>query len=133
MARELEARHGLQVDRSAADSADPAAAAAIAAGALDALGGIDILVLNAGGPPPVDPTATEPDGWRGPSSSWWSADRPRDAPPAARCASGGWGRIVAIRLLAVRQPIDDLPYSNAGRSALWPGSRRPPGPSPRTG
>ncbi|HKB27790.1 MAG TPA: SDR family NAD(P)-dependent oxidoreductase, partial [Candidatus Limnocylindrales bacterium] len=63
VARELERLHGQPVAILAGDAADPAAGARLAAEATTALGGIDILVLNAGGPPPVDPTATDPAAW----------------------------------------------------------------------
>src|SRR3972149_4365496 len=76
LAADLRARHGVEVSVLPADFSDPAAPAALAARALEAMGGVDILVLNAGGPPPGG----------GPSR-----------PP---------------------QPVDELAYSNAGRSAL---------------
>jgi 3-oxoacyl-[acyl-carrier protein] reductase len=118
VARELEARHGLPVTILTADAARPGSAAKIAEAALAALGGVDILVLNAGGPPPVDPTATDSEGWR--SSFQLLATTPIDLAtrllPQMRAA--GWGRIVAILSSTVRQPIPELPYSNAGRSAL---------------
>ena len=118
MARELEARHGLAVTILTADAGDPGGARSIADAALAALGGVDILVLNAGGPPPVDPTATDPEGWR--ASFQLLATTPIDLAtrllPQMRTA--GWGRIVAILSSTVRQPIPELPYSNAGRSAL---------------
>src|SRR5919106_3172341 len=57
-AAELRATHGVRVEHVAADAADPSAAALVADGAAS-FGAIDILVLNAGGPPTVEPTATE--------------------------------------------------------------------------
>lgn len=118
VARELERRHGQPVTVLAGDAADPAAGARIAAEATAALGGVDILVLNAGGPPPVDPTATDPASWA--RSFQLLATTPIDIAthllPGMR--SAGWGRIVAILSSTVRQPIPELAYSNAGRSAL---------------
>ena len=118
LARDLQARHGVRAHPIQGDLADPAAPAAIAARALELLGGVDILVLNAGGPPPVDPAATTPDGWR--TAFQLLAIGPIDL--ATRLLPGmrqqGWGRIVAVGSYAVRQPIDDLVYSNAGRAAL---------------
>jgi 3-oxoacyl-[acyl-carrier protein] reductase len=118
LATDLGTRHGVKVTALPADFADPAAAGTLAEGALEALGGIDILVLNAGGPPPVDVTATEPDGWR--QALQLLVVSPIDV--ATRLLPGmrerRWGRIVAVGSYAIRQPIDDLSYSNAGRSAL---------------
>src|SRR6266702_441350 len=51
--KELNERHSSEVHVVAADARDPGAAAAVAAAAAAALGSVDVLVLNAGGPPPV--------------------------------------------------------------------------------
>ncbi len=118
LAADLGARHGVQVTELPADFEDPAAAAKIAAGATEAMGGVDILVLNAGGPPPVDPVVTDPAGWT--RAFQLLAITPIDL--ATRLLPGmrerRWGRIVAVGSYAVRQPVDELAYSNAGRSAL---------------
>jgi 3-oxoacyl-[acyl-carrier protein] reductase len=118
VARELERRHGQPVAVLAGDAADPATGARIAAEAVAALGGVDIVVLNAGGPPPVDPTATDSTAWA--RSFQLLATTPIEIAtrllPAMRAT--GWGRIVAILSSTVRQPIPELAYSNAGRSAL---------------
>lgn len=117
VARDLRAAHGVRVEHVAADATDPGAAATVAAAA-EAFGPIDILVSNAGGPPTVDPTATDPEGWR--RSFQLLAASPIEL--ATRLLPGmrdrGWGRVVAILSSGVRQPIPDLVYSNAGRSAL---------------
>ena len=63
-ARSLRERHGVEVHTVVADASDPGAAGTVAAAATDLLGSVDIVVLNAGGPPTADPTATEPDAWR---------------------------------------------------------------------
>lgn len=117
VAEELRAAHGVRVDRVTADAADPGAAAVIAAAAA-AFGPIDILVSNAGGPPTVDPTATDAAGWQ--RAFQLLAATPIEL--ASRLLPGmrerRWGRVVAILSSGVRQPIAELVYSNAGRSAL---------------
>lgn len=117
-ATELRERHGTEVVAIAADAADPAAARTVAEAATRALGAIDIVVLNAGGPPPVDPTATTPDDWE--RAFRLLATTPIELAtrllPSMR--QRRWGRIVAIMSYGVRQPIETLVYSNAGRSAL---------------
>lgn len=117
-AADLRARHGGQVETIVADARDPEAAAAVAAQALELLGGVDILVLNAGGPPTVEPTATDPADWA--SAFQLLATTPIEL--ATRLVGpmrdAGWGRIVAILSYGIRQPIANLSYSNAGRSAL---------------
>ncbi|CAN5183484.1 SDR family oxidoreductase [soil metagenome] len=116
-ARELASSHGISVEHVAADAADPEAASIVAEAAV-ALGAIDILVLNAGGPPTVDPTGTDAEGWN--RSLQLLTTTPIAL--ATRMLPGmrerGWGRVVAILSSGVRQPINDLVYSNAGRSAL---------------
>ena len=117
VADELRSAHGVRVEHVSADATDPAAAATVADAAL-AFGPIDILVSNAGGPPTVDPTATDAEGWQ--RAFQLLAATPIDL--ASRLLPGmrerGWGRVVAILSSGVRQPIPELVYSNAGRSAL---------------
>lgn len=118
VADDIRARFGVEVATIGADAADASSAEVVANAAEQALGGVDILVLNAGGPPTVDPTATDAAGWA-------HAFQLLAATPiglATRLLPGmrerRWGRIVAILSSGVRQPIPDLVYSNAGRGAL---------------
>jgi|SRR6186997_3011319 len=116
-AAELSATHGVRVAHLAADALQPGAAAAVSEAANE-VGPVDILVLNAGGPPTVDPTATDPEGWQ--RAFQLLAATPIEL--ATRLLPGmrerSWGRVVSILSSGVRQPIPDLVYSNAGRSAL---------------
>ena len=83
-----------------------------------ALGGIDILVLNAGGPPPGDFAHTTVDQYleafelncRGGIAMCY------EAVPEMR--ERKWGRVVAITSIAVRQPIPNLILSNTARAGL---------------
>ncbi len=111
-------RHAVEVVELVGDAAEPGTAGRIAAEAAAALGRIDILVLNAGGPPAVDPTLTDPAGWA--RAFQLLAITPIELATALLPAmrSAGWGRIVAILSSGIRQPIPDLVYSNAGRGAL---------------
>ena len=117
-AAEIRARHGVAVVTIAADAADPIAARTVADAAVAALGAVDILLLNAGGPPPVDPTATDTAGWA--RAFQLLATTPIELAtlllPGMR--ERRWGRVVAVLSSGVRQPIPDLVYSNAGRGAL---------------
>ena len=86
--------------------------------ARDALGGIDILVLNAGGPPAGDFAHTTVDQYldafelncRGAIAMCY------ETVPEMR--ERKWGRIVAITSIAVRQPIPNLILSNTARAGL---------------
>ena len=110
----IRAAHGVQVTTVAADIVDEAARARV----LAAAEGVDILVTNAGGPPP---------------GSWqdWERDdfiRALDAnmltPIALMRAllpgmiAAGWGRVVNITSQSVKAPIPQLGLSNSARAGL---------------
>jgi 3-oxoacyl-[acyl-carrier protein] reductase len=118
VARDLHARHGTRAIVIEADAQVAGAGAAVADAVLSQLGGADVVVLNAGGPQPTDATSTEPGAWR--RAMELLAITPIDL--ATRLLPGmeeqGWGRIIAILSSGVRQPIPELAYSNAGRTAL---------------
>jgi 3-oxoacyl-[acyl-carrier protein] reductase len=113
----LRATHGVEVATAAADAVESDAAATVAEAA-SAFGPTDILILNAGGPPPAGATDTDVAGWN--RSLQLLTVTPIDL--ATRLLPGmrerGWGRVVGFLSSGVRQPILDLVYSNAGRSAL---------------
>lgn len=116
-ADELASAHGVRVEHVAADAGSPDSAAQVAEAAT-AFGPIDILVLNAGGPPTTDPTATDREAWA--SALQLLAATPIEL--ATRILPGmrerRWGRVVGILSSGVRQPIQELVYSNGGRSVL---------------
>ena len=116
-AEELRAAHGVNVAHVAADASSAEAATTVAEAA-QAFGSIDIVITNAGGPPTVDPTATDAAGWQ--RTLQLLATTPIEL--TTRLLPGmrerGWGRVVSILSSGVRQPIGDLVYSNAGRSVL---------------
>jgi 3-oxoacyl-[acyl-carrier protein] reductase len=101
-----------------ADLATPEAASAWIAEATEALGQVDILVTNNGGPPPGTFSST----------SLGAFDAALDlnltsmialcygAIPAMQ--ERGWGRVVAITSISVRQPIPTLILSNTSRAGL---------------
>lgn len=117
VADELRSSHGVSVTHVAADASQPGAAETVAAAA-EKLGPIDIIVLNAGGPPTSDPTETDAEGWR--RAFQLLAITPIELAtmllPGMR--ERGWGRVISLLSSTVRQPVSDLVYSNAGRSAL---------------
>lgn len=110
----IRAAHGVAVTAVAADITAPEGRAAV----LRAAGAVDILVTNAGGPPP----------------GLWS-DWARDDFIAALDANmltpialmqallpgmmeRGWGRVVNITSVSVRAPVPQLGLSNAARAGL---------------
>jgi 3-oxoacyl-[acyl-carrier protein] reductase len=84
--------------------------------ARDALGGLDILVTNAGGPPPGNFSSTRVDQYLAAIElNCLSVIAMCDAAvPAMR--ERRWGRVVAITSLAVRQPMSELILSNTARA-----------------
>jgi 3-oxoacyl-[acyl-carrier protein] reductase len=99
-----------------ADVGTPAGAAGFVEAAREALGGVDVLVTNAGGPRPgtFESTAIE---------SYPEALDLNLMSVVAMCKAAvpemrerGWGRVVAITSLAVRQPMADLILSNTARA-----------------
>ncbi len=99
-----------------ADVSTPQGAEDFVRRATDALGGLDILVTNAGGPPAATfATATLGDYERAVAMNLLSVVAMCTAAvPAMR--SRGWGRIVAITSITVRQPIANLITSTTARA-----------------
>ena len=99
-----------------ADVSTPTSAAAFVRAAADALGGVDILVTNAGGPPAGTFATTD-------LEQYQTAFELNCLSVIAMCDAGvpamqaqGWGRVVAITSIAVRQPIAELILSNTARA-----------------
>jgi len=86
--------------------------------AVEAAGAVDILVSNAGGPPPSRPSEVSEEAWRqGFDVTFLSTVRLAGAVlPGMR--GRGWGRIIAVTSLTVGRPALNLPVSNALRAAV---------------
>ena len=101
-----------------ADVGTEAGAAAFVRDARAALGGIDILVANAGGPPPGTFASTELDRYREAFelNCMSTIVMCHEAVPGMQAQR--WGRVLAITSVAVRQPIPTLILSNTARAGL---------------
>jgi 3-oxoacyl-[acyl-carrier protein] reductase len=112
------ARLGRDTVAIVADVSSPDGAAGFVRDARAALGGVDIVIPNAGGPPPGDFAHTTVDQYldafelncRSAIAMCY------EAVPAMR--EQRWGRVVAITSIAVRQPIANLILSNTARAGL---------------
>lgn len=101
-----------------ADLSDPGAGAAFAQEASQALGGCDILVANAGGPPAGTFASTDLDAYQ------YAFDL--DCRSAIAMAQSvipdmieqRWGRVVAVTSVGAMQPIPTLMASGVARAAL---------------
>jgi 3-oxoacyl-[acyl-carrier protein] reductase len=82
----------------------------------EALGGLDILVTNAGGPPPGNFASTDVEAYADAISLNLMSvvAMCKEAVPGMR--EQGWGRVVAITSVSVRQPIPGLILSNTARA-----------------
>lgn len=114
----LRARGG-DVETVIGDMTDPAIPAALVEATVARFGRLDIVVANAGGPPPGG-----------------ALDLPDEAIDAAvnanllstvrlvraalpHLSTNGWGRICAITSYSVVQPVPGLALSNTARAGLW--------------
>jgi len=113
-AAEIRAAHGVEVIAVAADITTEEGRSRV----LEAAGDVDILVTNAGGPPPGLWTDWERDDYIA------ALDANMLAPIALMKAlvpgmmARGWGRVVNITSQSVRAPIPALGLSNAARTGL---------------
>jgi len=107
-----------EVHQIVADVSSPDAVRAMIDDATDRLGGIDVLIANAGGPPAGKFTDTDLDAYE-------PALRLNLLSTVAMCKAvvpsmraQRWGRVVAITSIAVREPNDRLILSNTARAGL---------------
>lgn len=100
------------------DVADATGGQAFVAAASEALGGVDIVVANGGGPPVGTFASTDLDAYPvGLDMSLMSVvGMAKAAIPSMQTA--GWGRFVAITSLSVRQPIGNIILSNTARAGV---------------
>jgi 3-oxoacyl-[acyl-carrier protein] reductase len=116
-ARDISESTHVAVTTVACDAGEPDAAAMVAAQASKD-GPIDIVILNGGGPPPVDSTATGAQGWQNAMQTLAITPILLATALLPSMRSRGFGRIVAVLSSGVVEPIPALAYSNAGRAAL---------------
>ena len=101
------------------DASDLDAVPELVRAVTEEVGPIDVLVTNTGGPPPAaDPLAV-------PREQWVEAHRTLVLFPMALIeqvapgmAERGWGRILNVSSLAVREPVDPLILSGAHRTGM---------------
>jgi len=110
---------GGEVATLAGDVTDPDEPARLVEAALSRFGGLDILVANAGGPPPGRALDVGDDAlWSAINANLMASVRlVREALPPMRAA--GWGRVCCITSYTVVQPVPVLALSNAARVGLW--------------
>lgn len=115
-ALQAEAAEGAGAVALRADVSTPEGAADFAREARESLGGLDILVANAGGPPPGDFAGTPTDAYPGALALNLLSVVALCREAVPKMQAQGWGRVVAITSIAVRQPIANLILSNTARA-----------------
>ena len=112
-------RSGAEVLAIEADVTEHSTPARLVQETVARFGGLDILVANAGGPPPgraleVDDAAL----LAAINANLLTSIRlVRESVPWMR--RGGWGRICMISSYSIKQPIPNLALSNTARTGLW--------------
>jgi 3-oxoacyl-[acyl-carrier protein] reductase len=110
---------GVRVHAVAADVSGTSEASMLVATAVDELGGLDIVVHNAGGPPAGEFLAMTEEQWQKAfEQNLLSLVRVANAAVPEMKRAGG-GRILTIASSSVKQPIPNLVLSNALRAGVW--------------
>ena len=117
-AAQIRDRYHGRVLAEAFDVTDEAAVAAFVKQVAAEFGGVDVCVINAGGPPPRMFLATTTEEWhRAVELNFMSVIHfARAVLPGMQ--KNQWGRLVTITSMTVRQPVSDLIYSNAVRAGV---------------
>jgi 3-oxoacyl-[acyl-carrier protein] reductase len=117
-ADQIRERHGAELFAEAFDVTDAKAVASFVAKVAEKVGGVDICVTNAGGPPAKGfLSATLEDWQRAIESNFLSTVYfAREVIPYMQRKQ--WGRIITITSITTKQPVADLVLSNAVRAAV---------------
>ncbi len=86
--------------------------------AFDAYGNIDILVTNAGGPPPGTFDDFDDKDWLEAFNLTFLSAQRLIKGVLPKMKENRWGRIIGLTSVSVKQPLDNLILSNAIRSAV---------------
>ena len=117
-ANEIRILYGSEVLEEAIDVTDAAAVQGFVDHAAERLGGVDVCVTNAGGPPAKMFLETTGEEWhRAVELNLMSIVHFARA-VVPHMQRNKWGRIVAITSVSVRQPVYDLVYSNTVRAGV---------------
>jgi len=110
---------GARVRAVTADVSRPAEAARLVELAVAEYGGLEIVVHNAGGPPPGPTVSMTDDQWHQAfEQNLLSFARVvRAAVP--EMTKAGYGRVIAIASSSLKQPIPNMALSNALRAGVW--------------
>ncbi len=122
-ASEIADASGRRVGIVAADLAAEEGRSTVFEGAIDAFGRVDILVNNTGGPPAGPFESHDASAWERATHLLLDSavGMSRHVLPGMR--ERGWGRIVNVTSITVKQPVENLILSNSLRAAVTGFSR----------
>lgn len=109
---------GRRVIAQPTDVSDPEQVRSLIDLALNEFGRVDILVTNGGGPPPGTFADHGLDAWRQASAVTLESVVALIQGVLPGMLERGWGRILNVTSIAVKQPVDGLMLSNALRAAV---------------
>jgi len=109
---------GAEVAAVSADVSRATDVDAVVAAAHNAHGRVDVLVTNSGGPPAGPFEAHSRQAWDDAVSSMLDSVLNFSRAVLPGMKSNGWGRIINITSIAVKQPVDGLILSNSIRAAV---------------
>jgi 3-oxoacyl-[acyl-carrier protein] reductase len=114
----IERNSGVQVLAVPADVAVVSDIARVVAAGIERFGRIDILVTNAGGPPAGRFEQITPGQWENATrlTLYSAIELARHVLPGMK--ERGWGRILNITSIAVKQPVENLILSNSLRAGV---------------
>jgi 3-oxoacyl-[acyl-carrier protein] reductase len=116
-AAELGSETGGEVRSFIADTDAPETLPGLVQAVRDALGPVEILVLNTGGPPPGDPLSFGRDQWESAYRNLVLAPQALIEAVVPDMRARGWGRIVNVTSTSTKEPIPGLMLSNSHRAA----------------
>jgi 3-oxoacyl-[acyl-carrier protein] reductase len=110
--------HDVEIIPVAADLARAGEAQRVVNAGIQRFGGIDVLITNAGGPPAGPFESHDDNAWRAAVALNLESviGLIRGALPGMK--ERGWGRIINVTSIAVKQPVDNLILSNSVRAAV---------------
>lgn len=118
VAQEISAETGAKVHGLPCDLHERAQVDKLIDTALESMGGIDVLVLNGGGPPPKPALGVEDAEW----TLWFERMVGNLIHAATRCLPAmqerGWGRLLTVASSAAVQPVPNMALSNSLRASL---------------
>ncbi len=117
-AQAIAAQHGVRVLAQAVDLSAPGQAAAWAAQAAGQLGGADILVTNAGGPPTGSFAQFSEEDWLKAVELTLLPAQALARAALPHMQAQKWGRVINLTSVSVKQPLPGLMLSNSIRAAV---------------